>query len=431
LGEGVLTGRRVSGWHRDGDVMYCDGVPVDLVAREVGTPTYVYSAALVREHFQRLTSAFRGVPHRVHYSMKANSNLALLSLLREVGAGVDIVSGGELYRARLAGFSGGDVVFSGVGKSAREIEEALDADVRFINVESEGELRLISAIAAERGVRAPVALRVNPEITVENPHDYIKTGEKGNKFGIPWDTARETARLALGLPGLALVGLDMHIGSQVTSLAPYSAALARMTELLADVRDDGAREIAYLDIGGGLFVPYEGEAPADVEAFAEVVVSATRDAGVTLVLEPGRYLVAASGALLTRVLYRKRTGGKEFIITDAGMNDLMRPSHYQAYHRVEAAHPRGGRVVADVVGPVCESGDFLALDRETDDVEPGELVLVHTAGAYGYVMASNYNSRPRPAEVLVDGDRWAVVSERERYEDLARLERVNPDWRPA
>jgi diaminopimelate decarboxylase len=437
LGQGVLsdaragTSARRAGWHRDGGVMYCDAVPVELIAREVGTPTYVYSAGVVREHLARLVAAFAGVPHRVHYSMKANSNLALLRLLREVGAGVDIVSGGELYRARLAGFSGGDVVFSGVGKSAREIEEALDAAVRFINVESEGELRLISSIAVARGARAPVALRVNPEVTVDNPHDYIKTGEKGNKFGIPWDAARATARLALELPGLALVGLDMHIGSQVTSLAPYSAALARMTELLAEVRDDGAREIAYLDIGGGLFVPYEDEDPADVEAFARTVVAATRDAGATIVMEPGRYLVAASGALLTRVLYRKRTGGKEFIITDAGMNDLMRPSHYQAYHRVEAAQPRGGRVVADVVGPVCESGDFLALDRETDDVEPGELVLVHTAGAYGYVMASNYNSRPRPAEVLVDGDRWAVVGERERYEDLTRLERVNPDWRPA
>jgi diaminopimelate decarboxylase len=204
-----------------------------------------------------------------------------------------------------------------------------------------------------------------------------------------------------------------------------------MTELLADVRDDGATEIRYLDVGGGLFVPYEDEAPADVEAFAELVKGATRGADVMLVLEPGRYLVAASGALLTRVRYRKRAGSKEFIVTDAGMNDLVRPSHYQAYHKVEASHPRGPRVTADVVGPVCESGDFLALDRETDDVEPGDLVVVHTAGAYGYVMASNYNSRGRPAEVLVDGDRWAVVTERERYEDLVRLEHVTPSWRPA
>ena len=428
MGAGILTAR---GWHRANGALYCDGVAVDAIAGAVGTPTYVYSASVVREHYRRLVAEFAEVPHRVHFSMKANSNLALLGILRELGAGVDIVSGGELYRARLAGFGGGDVVFSGVGKSAREIEEALDAGVRLINVESEGELRLISAIAGERGVRAPVALRVNPEVTVDNPHDYIKTGEKGNKFGIPWDAAREAARLALALPGVALVGLDMHIGSQVTSLAPFSDALARMTQLLADVRADGASEVEYLDIGGGLFVPYEGEEPADLEAFARVVVDAVRGLGVTLVMEPGRFLVAASGALLTRVLYRKRTGGKDFIITDAGMNDLMRPSHYQAYHLVEAATPRGGRVVADVVGPVCESGDFLALDRETDDVEPGELVVVHTAGAYGYVMSSNYNSRPRPAEVLVDGDRWAIVSERERYEDLVRLERPNPDWRPA
>jgi diaminopimelate decarboxylase len=433
LGAGVLTvaGAPSTGWHRTGGVLRCDGVPVETIAREVGTPTYVYSAGVVREHFRRLAAAFAPVPHRVHYSMKANSNLALLTLLRELGAGVDIVSGGELHRAGLAGFAGGDVVFSGVGKSEREIEAALDVGVRFINVESEGELRPISQVAARRGVRAPVALRVNPEVSVANPHDYIKTGEKGNKFGIPWDEARDAARLARALPGLALVGLDMHIGSQITSHVPYSHALERMMELLAGVRADGAGEIAYLDIGGGLFVPYEGEAPADVEGFASIVIEATRGADVTLVLEPGRYLVAAAGALLTRVLYRKRTGGKEFIITDAGMNDLMRPSHYQAYHQVEAAAPRGGRVVADVVGPVCESGDFLALDRETDDVEPGELVIVHTAGAYGYVMSSNYNSRPRPAEVLVDGDRWAVVSDRERYEDLVRLERLTPDWRPA
>ena len=428
MGAGVLSGARPAGWHRDGGVMRCDGVPVEVIAREVGTPTYVYSAGAIREHVERLTTAFAGVPHRVHYSMKANSNLALLGLLRGLGVGVDIVSGGELYRARLAGFGGGDVVFSGVGKSAREIDEALEAGVRFINVESEGELRLISEIATRRGVRAPVALRVNPEVSVENPHEYIKTGEKGNKFGIPWDAARATARLARELPGLALVGLDMHIGSQVTSLAPYSAALARMIELLADVRDDGAEEIAYLDIGGGLFVPYEDEDPADVVAFAQVVIAATRDAGVTLVMEPGRYLVAASGALLTRVLYRKRTGGKEFIITDAGMNDLMRPSHYQAYHQVEAADPRGGRVVADVVGPVCESGDFLALDREVADAAPGDLLAVHGAGAYGYAMAMNYNSRRRPAEVLVDGDRYAVITRRETYEDLVRAEHESPEW---
>jgi diaminopimelate decarboxylase len=427
VGAGVLS----AGWRRERGAVWCEGVDVAAVAASVGTPTYVYSAAMVREHARRLRDAFAGVEHRIHYSMKANSNLALLALLREEGVGVDIVSGGELYRALQSGFTGSDVVFSGVGKSERELDEALAAGVRFINVESAGELQLLDAVAARRGARARVALRVNPEVTVDNPHEYIRTGEKGDKFGIAFDDAREVARAATALPHVQLVGLDMHIGSQITSLEPFAAALARMRNLLDDVRADGADEITYLDIGGGLFVPYEGEDPADVEEFARVVRGATAGAGVTLVLEPGRYLVAAAGALLTRVLYRKRTGGKEFIITDAGMNDLMRPSHYQAYHRVEAVAPRGPRVVADVVGPVCESGDFLALDRETDDVEPGDLVVVHTAGAYGYVMASNYNSRPRPAEVLVDGDRFAVVSERERYEDLVRLERPNPEWRSA
>ena len=427
MGAGVLS----AGWRRAQGAIWCDGVDVAVIADAVGTPTYVYGAAVVREHARRLRDAFAGVDHRIHYSMKANSNLALLALLRDEGVGVDIVSGGELYRARQAGFAGEDVVFSGVGKSERELDEALAAGIRFVNVESEGELHLLDTVAARRGVRAPVALRINPEVAVDNPHEYIRTGEKGHKFGIAYDAARDAARLAGSLPNLRLVGLDMHIGSQITGLEPYAAALARMTSLLDLVRGDGATDITYLDVGGGLFVPYEGEQPADVEGFARVVKEATASAGVTVVLEPGRYLVAASGALLTRVLYRKRTGGKEFIITDAGMNDLMRPSHYQAYHRVEAASPRGPRIVADVVGPVCESGDFLALDRETDDVEPGDLVVVHTAGAYGYVMASNYNSRARPAEVLVDGDRFAVVSERERYEDLVRLERPNPEWRTA
>ena len=427
MGASLLS----AGWRREDGAVRCDGVDAAAIADAVGTPTYVYSATAVREQVRRLRDAFAGTAHRVHYSMKANSNLALLGVLREEGAGVDIVSGGELYRARQAGFRGEDVVFSGVGKSEREIEEALAEGVRFINVESEGELHLIDAVAGRRRLRAPVALRINPEVTVDNPHEYIRTGEKGDKFGIPYDTARAVARAATALPHVQLVGLDMHIGSQITSLAPYAAALERMMTLLDAVRADGAREISYLDIGGGLFVPYEGEEPADVDGFARVVREATARAGVTVVLEPGRFLVAAAGALLTRVLYRKRTGGKEFIITDAGMNDLMRPSHYQAFHRVEAVAPRGARVIADVVGPVCESGDFLALDRETDDVEPGDLVIVHTAGAYGYVMASNYNSRPRPAEVLVDGDRFAVVSERERYEDLVRLERPIPDWRTA
>jgi diaminopimelate decarboxylase len=414
-----------------GGTLACDGVPLAAIAGAVGTPAYVYSAATVRAQYGRLARAFASVPHRIHFSVKANSNLAVLRLLHELGAGVDIVSGGELYRAREAGFGGADIVFSGVGKTARELREALAANVLFLNVESEGELHLIDAVARERGVVAPVALRINPEVTVDSPHEYIRTGERGNKFGIPFDEVLDAARVARSLPNVRLVGLDMHIGSQISTFGPYEAALARLLDLLAAVRADGAADIRYLDVGGGLSVSYDDERGADVEGYAAGVIAATRDADVTLVLEPGRFLVAEAGALLARVLYRKRSGGKEYVITDAGMNDLMRPSHYQAYHRVEALTPGGERVVADVVGPVCESGDFLALDRSIDEMAPGDLLAVRTTGAYGFVMSSNYNSRPRPAEVLVDGGRYAVVTERERYEDLVRQERASLDWRTA
>ncbi len=410
-------------------VLHCDAVPAAVIAEAAGTPTYVYSAGIIRQQYRRLDAAFARVPHRIHYSVKANSNLAILRLLQAEGAGVDIVSGGELYRAREAGFAGGDVVFSGVGKRARELHEALAAGVLFVNVESEGELLLLDAVARERGVIAPVALRVNPEVAVDNPHEYIRTGEKGHKFGIPFDDVPRVARETRDLPNLKLVGLDMHIGSQIASWEPYDAALARLVALLVRVRADGAADIRYLDVGGGLAVTYDDEAPADVARFAAGVIEATRGLDVTLVLEPGRFLVAESGILLTEVLFRKRSGGKEYVITDAGMNDLLRPSHYEAFHRIDAVRPTGEQVVADVVGPVCESGDFLALDRATDDVQPGGLLAVRTTGAYGFSMASNYNSRPRPAEVLVDGERFAIVTERERYEDLVRQERASLDWR--
>jgi len=424
MGEVVLS----PGFSLANGALHCDTVPAERIAAAVGTPTYVYSAGAIREQYRRLADAFAGVPHRLHYSVKANSNLAVLSVLRELGAGLDIVSGGELYRALRVGYRGADVVFSGVGKTERELDEALAAEVLFVNVESDGELRLLDAVARRRGVQAPVALRVNPEVTVDAPHEYIRTGEKGHKFGIAYDDAHEVARLALSLPNVRLVGLDMHIGSQISRFEPYDRALNRMVTLLGKVRGDGAREVRYLDVGGGLAVPYDGEEPADVERFAAGVTSAVADAGVSLVLEPGRFLVANAGVLLTRVLYRKRSGGKDYVITDAGMNDLMRPSHYQAFHRVGAVVPSGRRAVADIVGPVCESGDFLALDRDVDDVAPGDLLAVESAGAYGFVMASNYNSRPRPAEVLVDGDRFAVATARETYEDLVRAERLDLVW---
>ena len=429
MGESVLS----AGFVRTDGELACDGVALESISRSVGTPTYIYSAALIREQYGRLARALSPVPHRIHYSAKANSARGILTLLRSLGAGVDIVSGGELYRSLAAGFTGADIVFSGVGKTERELAEALDARVLLVNVESEGELRLLEQVAAEKGMIAPVALRVNPEVTVETPHHYTRTGERGLKFGIPYARALEVGRLAESLPHIRLAGLDMHIGSQVSSLDPYRDGMRKLLELLAKLRaaTGGAVDVRYLDIGGGLAVTYESEAPMDIEAFAQAIVPPVADSGLTLIVEPGRFLVGNAGVLLTRVLYRKRSGDHEYIITDAGMNDLLRPSHYNAYHAIAAVRPTGGRVVADVVGPVCESGDFFALGREVDDAKPGELMVIHSGGAYGYSMASNYNSRPRPAEVLVDEGRFAVITERENYEDIIAREVRDFEWRDA
>ena len=425
MGEGVLT----TGFARAEGVLACDGVPLDRVAAEVGTPTYVYSAATVRDRFERLDSALSGVPHRVHYTLKANSNAAILRLLRELGAGADVVSGGELFRAQRAGFAGEDIIFGGVGKTERELREALQAGVMLINVESGDEVRLLDRLAGELGVVAPIGLRVNPEVTVDSSHRYIKTGERGAKFGIPFDDVLAVAHVAASSPHARLVGLDMHIGSQLFRLDPYLDGVDRLAGLLGELRASGVDTLRYLDIGGGLGVSYDGEPSPDLDRFAAALVPRVRATGLTLLMEPGRFVVGNAGVLLTRVLYRKHSGGRDFLITDAGMTELIRPSHYDAYHRIEPVQPSTGRMTADVVGPVCESGDFLALDREMAQANAGDLLAVFDVGAYGYVMASNYNTRPRGAEVLVDADRYAVVTARERYEDLVRLERDDPEWR--
>jgi len=417
------------GFNRDGDELRCDGVSLDVIALAIGTPAYIYSAPSIRHQYGLLSEALSGVPHRLHYSVKANSNLAILGLLRGLGAGVDIVSGGEMYRAQSAGFKGRDIVFSGVGKTERELIEALTLRVLLINVESEEELTLLDAVAGSLGVMAPVALRVNPEVMVDTPHPYTRTGVKGMKFGIPFDETLVVAERALRMKHVQLIGLDMHVGSQISRFEPYEIGLGRLLQLKAEVESAGARDLKYLDIGGGLAVTYDAERPLDVNGFAEVVKRMVLPSGLQVLLEPGRFLVGNAGILLTRVLYRKRSGGKEFIIVDAGMNDLIRPSHYNAYHRLEAVRATKGKTVADVVGPVCESGDFLGLHRDMDDVQPGELLAVHSAGAYGFVMASNYNSRPRVAEVLVDNGRFGQVTEREQYSDLIRKERLEPEWR--
>ena len=422
-------GAATVGFHRAGGPLRCEDVDISAIADAVGTPVFIYSAGEIRSQYEALNAALSRARHRIHYSVKANSNLAVLALLRSLGAGVDIVSGGELYRAKTAGFTGADIVFSGVGKTDAELLEALAAQVKLVNVESEGELRRLSALAAGQGARAPVALRVNPEVTIETPHRYTRTGGRGDKFGIPYDLALEVGRLALELPGIALQGLDMHIGSQIQDITPYRSGVQRLLGLADDLRRAGATQLRYLDVGGGLAVTYDAEAAANVQSFATAMVGAAAESGLELIVEPGRYLVGNAGALITRVLDRKHSGGKSYVVVDAGMNDLLRPSHYHAFHRIEAVSPRGGTEVADVVGPVCESGDFLALDRKIDAAMPGDLMAVRSAGAYGYSMASNYNSRPRAAEVLVDGDRFAVISARESYPDLIRQERLVPEWR--
>ena len=431
MGEGVLSTGPVSGISRTETGLCCDAVPLAAIAAAAGTPTYVYSATMIAEQYRRLERALRGVPHRLHYSVKANSNLSILALLQGLGAGVDIVSGGELHRALLAGFQGKDVVFSGVGKTEEELEQGLRAGIKLFNVESEGELRLLNDLAGALRLTAAVALRVNPEVTVDTPHPYTRTGEKGMKFGIPYDEAPAVGDLAESLPHVQLTGLDMHIGSQVSSFEPYERGLSRLLDLVTRFRVTGAKHLRYLDIGGGLAVTYQNESEADLVGFGEMIAPLVKPTGLELIMEPGRFLVGNAGVLVSRVLYRKRSGGKEFVITDAGMNDLLRPSHYQAYHRIEAVHAESRRAVVDVVGPVCESGDFFALDREIEDVQPGDLVAIRSAGAYGYVMASNYNSRARPAEVLVEGHRWRVVATRETYDDLVRQEMSPSEWRSA
>jgi diaminopimelate decarboxylase len=428
MGESVLTAgftRSESG----GGALQCEGVDIEELAREVGTPLYVYSSATIRDRYERLQKALAGVPHRLHYTLKANSNRAILRLLKDLGAGVDVVSGGELHKAVRAGFGTRDIIFGGVGKTDDELRDAIGASVLLINVESEAEIRRIDALARDAGRVTPIGIRVNPELTLRAAHDYIKTGEKGHKFGIPYDEALAVARVAHGLKNVELLGLDMHLGSQLSRIEPYRAGTERLMALYKEMQSANITTIRYLDIGGGLGVRYDSEEPPDLDRFATLVLPLVAPAGLTLIMEPGRFIVGNAGALVATVLYRKRSGGKEHVVTDAGMTELLRPSHYGAFHRIEAVRDRPKRVTADVVGPVCESGDFLALDRQIADVEPGDRILVYDVGAYGYAMASNYNARRRAAEVLVEGDRYAVVTRRETYDDLTRLDVDTPTWK--
>ena len=428
MGPGVLT----AGFTRAADgALHCEGVSLTRIAREVGTPVYVYSASVIADRVARLQAMLGGVRHRIHYTLKANSSRALLRLVRGLGAGAEVVSGGELRRALRAGFTGDEIIFGGVGKTDDELRAALDARVMLVNIESAAEVERLDELARERGLTAPVGIRVNPELKLRTgTHQYIKTGEKGHKFGVAFDEALSLARAIAAMKNVRLLGLDMHLGSQLSRIDPYRAGTERLMALHAQCRKAGIDTIAYLDLGGGLGVRYDTEQPPDLDRFAKTVLPLV-DESLTVIMEPGRFVVGNAAVLVGRVLYRKSSGEKQYVITDTGMTELLRPSHYGAFHRIEPAEaPRDGApIVADVVGPVCESGDFLALDRTLPDLRPGDHVVVFDVGAYGYVMASNYNARPRAAEVLVDGDRFAVITEREDPDDLMRLEVDEPTWR--
>jgi diaminopimelate decarboxylase len=410
-------------------VLHAEAVNLVDLAAAVGTPFYCYSTATIERHYQVFTHAFADVSALVCYAMKANSNQAVIKTLARLGAGADVVSEGELKRARAAGIPPHKIMFSGVGKTARELALAVEEGILCVNVESEPELELLSAIAQQKGRTAPVSLRVNPDIDART-HAKIATGKAENKFGIPISRAREVYARAAKLPGLRAIGVDMHIGSQITDLAPFDDAFALLSEFVRTLRGDG-HAISHIDLGGGLGIPYreDDEPPPHPDAYAAMVKRATRDLGCTLIFEPGRLLVGNAGILVTRVLYLKGGETKSFVIVDAAMNDLIRPTLYEAHHEIrpvrEADAPRR-RIVADVVGPVCESGDFLALDRDLPEPRSGDLLAIMSAGAYGAVQAGTYNSRPLVPEVLVRQGEWALVRPRLDAEALLALDRLAP-----
>lgn len=416
--------------------LHCEGVDLERVAEKFGTPLYVYSAGTITDHYDRLDRALGELDRRICYAAKANSNRAILSLLARAGAGFDIVSGGELFRVLAAGGKAESCTFAGVGKSRDEIEYALDERVHSFNVESEAELELINRVAKAKGVRAPIAVRVNPEVAAGN-HKYVSTGTSENKFGIAIDRAAAVYERANRLPNVLLRGVQMHLGSQITDTQPFTDAITKLRPLVVDLKD--LYGIEFFSIGGGVGIVYESSVASGSETwwegtpqcaltiddYASAIVPPLRGLGLRILLEPGRLLAGNAGVLLTRVRYIKRTAQKEFVIVDAGMNDLIRPALYQSYHEIvpvrRSSDPARKRV--DVVGPVCESGDFFAQDRELSKMQEGDLVAIMSAGAYGFAMASNYNSRPLPAEALVNADRCALIRERQTYRDLVRGER--------
>ena len=409
-----------------GDELCCEGIPIQAIANEFGTPFYLYSLNTLERHFRAFQSAFSEVDHLVCFSAKANSNIAILRIFTRMGGGVDVVSGGELFRAMKAGAKPEKIVYSGVGKRLDEIEYALEFPILMFNIESSQELVTMDRIAGRMGAKAPVALRVNPDVDPRT-HPYISTGMKKNKFGINIQKSLDEYRLATTLPNVQVVGVSCHIGSQLTEVDPFVEAVQRIKELVQKLRAEGMT-IRYLDMGGGLGITYQEEEPPHPMEYAQALLKELRGIDCTLILEPGRVIVGNAGILVTRVLYIKAGEEKNFIIVDGAMNDLIRPSLYGSYQRIQPVRRIDrGEIVADVVGPICESGDFLAKDRKLPNVEQGDLLAVMSAGAYGFSMSSNYNSRPRAAEVLVAGDKSYLIRQREDYDDLIRGE-IIPDF---
>ena len=413
-------------FHYKEDQLFCEDVPVAEVAREVGTPLYLYSHATLRQHFLAFDRAFSGVRHLTCFSMKSNSNMAILRLFALLGGGVDIVSGGELYRALKAGVKPDRIVYSGVGKGEADLEYALSTGILMFNVESSQEIVRLNQVAKRIGRRARLSIRVNPDVDPKT-HPYISTGLKENKFGIDINDALDQYRMASGLKGLDAVGVSCHIGSQLTQVEPFVDALRKLKGLIRALGDEGIR-VDFLDLGGGLGITYENEAPPHPEEYARAIQAELGATDLTLIFEPGRVIAGNAGILVTKVLYTKATGEKTFFVVDAAMNDLMRPCLYDSFHAIQPVRPRGReKVKADVVGPICESGDFLAREREVERLDPGDLIAVMSAGAYGYSMSSTYNSRPRACEVMVKEDRYYTIRKREGFEDLIRGESI-PDF---
>ncbi len=410
--------------YRQGE-LYCEDVPLSRIAKEVGTPCYVYSHHTLVRHFRVYDGAFTNIPHIVAFAMKANSNLAVLRLMAKEGSGADIVSGGELFRALKAGVPASKIVFAGVGKKPEEIREALKADILMFNVESSAELQAINDVAASMGMKARVALRINPDIDPKT-HPYISTGLKKSKFGIAADRALEEFKSAAAFSHIKVVGLHAHIGSQLTQVTPFVESLKKVLTMVQALAEQGI-SLRYVNIGGGLGITYSDETPPEPKDLAEAIAPLVRDLKCVLIMEPGRVIVGNAGVLLTKVLYPKEGEAKRFLIVDAAMNDLIRPSLYDAYHDIRPVYEKVAQAekkTVDVVGPVCESGDFLAKDRVLPEMRGGDLMAVMSAGAYGFVMSSNYNSRPRVPEVLVHEGQYHVIRSRESYEDLVRGEQV-------